>query len=103
MNVNLQLGWKAKEDILKKMPTSAVSTSSVISSTASVTSTAAYLTTVSTTPTTAAGTAVTSVSKEAENTPVSSLTDSSSKPSVITNLLEVLDVTFIVCFARRFK
>lgn len=103
MNVILQLGWKAKEDILKKMPTSAVGSSCVISSTASVTSTAAHLTTVSTTPTTAAVTAVTSVSKEAENTPVSSLTDSSSKPSVITNLLEVLDITFIVCFLRCFK
>ena len=102
MNVILQLGWKAKEDILKKMPTSAVSTSSVISSTASVTSTTAHLTTVSTTPTTAAGT-VTSVGTEGENTPVSSLTDSSSKPSVITNLLEVLDITFIVCFVRCFK
>ena len=92
MNVILQLGWKAKEDILKKMPTSAVSTSTVISSTASVTSSAAHLTTVSTTPTTAAGT-VTSVGTAAANTPVSSLTDSSSKPSVITNLLEVLDIT----------
>ena len=102
VNVILQLGWKAKEDILKKMPTSAVSTSSVVSSTASVTSTAAHLTTVSTTPTTAAGT-VTSVDKEAENTPVSSLTDSSSKPSVITNLLEVLEITFISFFVRGFK
>ena len=46
-------------------------------------------------PTTAAGAAVTSVGKEAENTPVSSLTDSSSncKPSVITNLLDVLNIT----------
>ena len=99
VNVILQLGWKAKEDILKKMPTSAGSTSSVVSSTASVTSTAAHLTTVSTTPTTAAGT-VTSVDKEAENTPVSSLTDSSTKPSVVTNLLEVLEITFISFFCE---
>ena len=49
MNVILQLGWKANEDILKKIPASVVSTSSVVSSTASVTSTAAHLTTVSTT------------------------------------------------------
>ena len=85
----LQLGWKAKEDILKKLPTS--STTCTVSSVSDVVSSAensasstgnATVTTVSSTPSDA-------VTATSQNTPVSSLSESSSKPSVITNLLEV--------------
>ena len=62
--------------------------------------------TVTSTPTTAV-TTVSSASKEAENTPVSSLTDSNNKPSVITNLMEVcvlISVGFCASlFSTRFR
>lgn len=85
----LQLGWKAKEDILKKLPTNGTtctvpSVSNVVSSTENTASSTgnATVTTVSSTPCEA-------VIATSQHTPVSSLSESSSKPSVITNLLEV--------------
>ncbi|RMX55508.1 hypothetical protein pdam_00024122, partial [Pocillopora damicornis] len=132
------LGWKAKEDILKKMPVNSATSTATITSVSSVSSTtvisysksttissnsgsspstaaeepasktSTVLSSVSTTHTSSVSatsktsTVTTSMSftpttvvnsasgsgKNGDSTPVSALTESSSKPSVITNLLE---------------
>ena len=151
VTVVLQLGWKAKEDILRKMPTTTTASSTntvtstsittVVSSHSAATVTETSKTSILFTPTTTVTAAATAASKASivttsvssthtsavtegsktnavatsvslstptpavaaastaakgrDSTPVSSLADSSSKPAVITNLLEVKDVILI--------
>lgn len=78
------LGWKAKEDILRKLPTSSPTTAAAASSTSTVTSTTNVTCDVSITNTAV----VTASSGDLGNSVVATVAESGINPSVITSILE---------------